>query len=248
MNRRIHILPTSGAVAVAAADILLEAVAEGTVSVALSGGSTPRAMYRELASRPATILDPLRRSRYFFGDERAVGNYHPESNVALAVEEFILPCRIPWSRVYTVDGGTPNLEAEAARYDAVLRTVMKPNADGQPVLDLVFLGLGDDGHTASLFPGTKALGETRRCYVANEVPQKKTRRLTLTLPAINAARRVVFVVTGEGKAAVVAEILGRGDADPVYPSEQVEPARSLWLLDEAAASALDPATRAAIRP
>ncbi|MCC5876457.1 MAG: 6-phosphogluconolactonase [Candidatus Sumerlaeia bacterium] len=243
MEIRIEETPTE--LAIAGARLLLEeasramATHQDHYNVALSGGSTPKTLYRVLAEGYDTNQLILRRMRYFFGDERSVPNDHADSNVRLAKEGFLDALDVPISHVHTVNGGAKNLDAEAALYEEDIRTyVPASNGSSLPAFDLVFLGMGEDGHTASLFPGTKALEVTDRLFVANKVPQLKTERLTLTYPALNAARMRVVLCGGKGKAPVLKEIFTRiiNNEAPVYPIEKLERTNLVWILDREAAS------------
>jgi 6-phosphogluconolactonase len=172
----------------------------------------------------------------FFGDERTVPPEHEDSNYRMAYEALL--SRVPVGSVHRMRGELPPAEA-AASYEEELRECFGP--DEPPSFDLILLGLGEDGHTASLFPETSALDVTDRWVVANPVLKLETTRLTLTIPAINAAKAVTFLVAGEGKAEALKEIL-EGDADPrAYPAKFVRPERGdlTWMVDRAAASLVD---------
>jgi 6-phosphogluconolactonase len=204
--------------------------------VVLSGGSTPRALYARLTRPPFRESIRWDRVLFFFGDERCVPPDHDRSNYRMARETLFDPLKIPAARVLRMKGEAN--PARAARdYENAIR---RRFADRPARFDFVLLGLGEDGHTASLFPSTAALTERRRLAAANEVPKFSEWRLTLTFRALNAARRVVFLVSGPEKAPAVAKILKkrRGYAD--LPASGVAPSRGtlLWLLDEAAASKL----------
>lgn len=209
------------------------AVAErGRFAVALAGGSTPEATYRELA-RDYADRDFWRHTHAFFGDERTVPPEDEDSNYRMAREALLDHVQI--GGVYRMKGElTP--EMAAAEYERDLQGFF----GAAPVFDLILLGIGSDGHTASLFPNTPALGVTDRWTVANPVKKLATERITLTAPVINAARAVEFLVAGESKAEAVAEIL-EGSAEPnEYPSKMIRPEDGglIWLLDTASASAL----------
>ena len=212
------------------------AIAErGRFAVALAGGSTPKATYEVLARDHSQDVD-WPNVHAFFGDERTVPPDHEDSNYRMAREALL--DHVPVGSVHRMRGELPPDEA-AASYERELGQFF----GGEAVLDLVMLGIGPDGHTASLFPGTAALGVTDRLAVANPVPKLGTTRLTLTVPVLNAAREVRFLVAGAGKAGALAEIL-EGDADPrEYPAKLVRPPGGpIWMVDHAAASALhDPA-------
>ncbi|CAA9432117.1 MAG: 6-phosphogluconolactonase, eukaryotic type, partial [uncultured Rubrobacteraceae bacterium] len=208
-----------------------EAIAErGRFAVALAGGSTPKATYEVLARDHAGGVD-WPNVHVFFGDERTVPPDHGDSNYRMAREALL--DHVPVGFVHRMRGELPPDEA-AASYEGELNEFF---GGEPPALDLVMLGIGEDGHTASLFPQTPALEATDRLVVANPVPKLKTTRLTLTAPVLNVARQVVFLVAGEGKAEALAEIL-EGDADPrAYPAKLVRPPGGpTWMVDRAAGS------------
>ena len=211
-----------------------KAIAErGRFAVALAGGSTPKATYEVLARDHASDVD-WADVHVFFGDERTVPPDHEDSNYRMA--RGALLDHVPVGSVHRMKGELPPDEA-AALYEEELLTFFE---DGPPVLDLVMLGIGGDGHTASLFPETSALEVTDRLVVANPVPKLDTTRLTLAVPVLNAARDVNFLVAGEDKAEALKEIL-EGDADPRrYPAKLVQPPGGpVWMVDRAAASMLE---------
>jgi 6-phosphogluconolactonase len=204
--------------------------ARGRFRLALAGGSTPRALYAHLAA--ARDVD-WARVDVFFGDERAVGPDDPQSNYRMARETLLSPAAVPPENVHRLRGEDPELAAAARDYEAAL---------GAPPLDLVLLGMGADGHTASLFPGTAALDERARLCVANDVPQLATRRLTLTYPALLGARDVLFLVAGADKAATLRDVLGPTLDARRWPSQAIlrraQPRPALLFCDRAAVSAL----------
>ena len=205
-----------------------ESIAErGRFAVALAGGSTPKATYEVLARDHAEDVD-WPNVHVFFGDERTVPPDHEDSNYRMAWEALL--DHVPVGSVHRMRGELQPDEA-AASYETDLRQFF----GGEAVLDLVMLGIGDDGHTASLFPETPALEVTDRLAVANPVPKLDTTRLTLTAPVLSAARAVNFLVAGEGKAEALREIL-EGDADPHrYPAKLVRPPGGpTWFVDRAA--------------
>ncbi len=206
----------------------------GRFAVVLAGGSTPKATYGALARDYPGELD-WGRVHVFFGDERTVPPDHEDSNYRMAHEALL--SRVPVGSVHRMRGELPPAEA-AASYEEELREFFGP--DEFPSFDLILLGLGEDGHTASLFPETSALDVTDRWVVANPVLKLETTRLTLTVAAINAAKAVTFLVAGEGKAEALKEIL-EGDADPrAYPAMFIRPEKGdlSWMVDRAAASLL----------
>lgn len=204
----------------------------GLFAVALAGGSTPEKTYRILASEYRDELD-WNGVHVFFGDERTVPPDHEDSNYRMARE--VLLDHVPMGSVHRMQGELEPAEAAAA-YETDLRVFF---GEDPPRLDLVMLGIGEDGHTASLFPETSALDVDDRLVAANPVPKLETTRLTLTVPVLNAARAVDFLVAGEGKAEALRKIL-EGDADPhAYPAKLVRPEGGPdWLVDRAAASLL----------
>ncbi|HET7480631.1 MAG TPA: 6-phosphogluconolactonase [Rubrobacteraceae bacterium] len=200
----------------------------GRFTVALAGGSTPKATYEILARDYADEVD-WSRVHVFFGDERTVPPDHEDSNYRMAREALL--DHVPIGSVHRMRGELSPEEA-AASYENELREFFGGNL---PSLDLVMLGIGEDGHTASLFPNTPALDVTDHWVVENPVEKLDTVRLTLTKPVINAARAVVFAVAGEGKAEALREIL-EGEVDPHdYPAKFVQPAGgAVWMVDRSA--------------
>lgn len=226
------------------AEVVGAAVAErGTAAVALSGGSTPKRMGELLAGPEYRDRIPWGRLEIFWGDERWVPEASPESNAGEARRTFLDRVPLPPQRIHTfaTEGIEPELAAIA--YAARLRTIVGPTdpAAGLPRFDLVLLGMGDDGHTASLFPGTEALHETAALVVANRVPKLDAVRLTFTAPLLNNAREVVFLIGGAGKAEMLAAVLDGPERPTDLPSQMIRPAagRLTWLVDQAAAAKLD---------
>jgi len=210
----------------------------GRFAVALAGGSTPKATYEVLARDYADSLD-WERVHVFFGDERPVPPDHEDSNYRTARETLLSRIRV--GSVHRMHCELPTEEAAAA-YEQELREFFV--TDELPSFDLILLGLGEDGHTASLFPETSALDVTDRWVVANPVLKLETTRLTLTIPVINAAKSVTFLAAGRDKAEALKEIL-EGDADPrEYPAKVVRPESGdlTWMVDKAAAKHLDKLT------
>jgi 6-phosphogluconolactonase len=234
MPRNLHVLPDAAALAQAAAGHFLTLAApaidsRGRFDVALAGGSTPKAMNAILAAQPQAI--DWTRVRFFFGDERCVPPDHPDSNYRMTRETLFAPLAIEPAQIFRMHGeDEPHAAADA--YDALLARELGAEA----ILDAVFLGMGPDGHTASLFPGTIAgIDETRRA-VANFVPKFGTFRLTLTPLAINAARHVTITAGGAEKAGSLAAVLDGPREPNTYPSQLVVPASGnlTWLVDAAA--------------
>ncbi|HEY9283581.1 MAG TPA: 6-phosphogluconolactonase [Pyrinomonadaceae bacterium] len=223
------------------AQLAEKAISErGRFSVALAGGSTPRRVYEILAGDdgPGRLID-WTKVHVFFGDERTVPPDHADSNFGMAHGALLSRVALPAENVHRMIG-EGDAVANARLYEDELRSFFGDDADW-PAFDLVMLGMGDDGHTASLFPATAALEERRAWVAANWVEKFDTFRITLTAPAINHAARVLFTVTGAGKAARLKEVVeGARDAARL-PSQLIEPrGGSLdWFVDEAAAAQLD---------
>jgi 6-phosphogluconolactonase len=220
------------------AELAREAVDErGAFSVALSGGSTPRRVYELLAGDEFRGGVDWQRVHVFFGDERTVPPDHADSNYRMANEALLSRVPVPAENIHRIEG-LGDAAANASAYESVMRDFF---GDAEwPRFDLVMLGMGDDGHTASLFPHTSALEERRAWVVANWVEKLGTRRITLTAPAINAARHVLFLVNGAGKAERLREVL-KGERDPArLPSQLIRPHDGTleWFVDRAAAADL----------
>lgn len=246
----IEILPDAEALALRAADVFAlaaqaAAAARGRFAVALSGGETPRALYRHLARQQFSQKVPWRRVHLYWGDERCVPQEDPASNYGMARETFIKHVPIAPSNVHRMQGER-DPEAAALAYEEELRALAKLErpAGDVPVFDLVLLGLGRDGHTASLFPHSPALEEEGRFCVATEAPDGAA-RLTVTWPVINSARRVMVLVSGADKAGMIAEVFEGFRLPKAVPAQGIAPVKGqlLWLLDEAAAAELSPAAR-----
>ncbi len=212
---------------------------QGHFYVALSGGSTPRELYRVLASNEFRGQVDWARVHLFWGDERAVPADSPESNYGMARRELLLRVPIPPANVHRMEAEDVNIGRAAHKYEATLREFLPLDDRGFPRFDLILLGVGPEGHTASLFPGAKLLRETSRWVSTPLVPKLGARRMTLTLPVLEAARRVLFLVSGAEKAAILQEVLC-GHPEPPLPAQLVKPREGerLFLVDEAAAAKL----------
>lgn len=238
----IEIYPDVASLARAAAEAVVKLAAEaitarGRFSIGLSGGSTPRTLYALLASTPFAGRIDWANVHIFWGDERCVPPNHPDSNTRMARETWLDHVTIPASQVHRMRGELdPGPAAE--EYEQLLRTFFTQAAG--PRFDLLLLGMGDDGHTASLFPGTPALHENIRWTVANYVEKLKAWRITLTPPAINAAAHVRFLAAGESKAAVLHDVLRGPYLPEKYPSQLIRPTSGhlVWMVDTAASSLL----------
>jgi 6-phosphogluconolactonase len=213
--------------------------ARGQFSVALSGGNTPRAVYSLLADEHKELS--WDRIHVFFGDERRVPPDHPDSNFRMASESLLSKVPIPEKNVHRIRA---ELEPEAAAkdYDDQLAEFFHLNDHDWPRFDLVLLGLGDDGHTASLFPGSSALSDVSSRVAANWVEKLQTFRITLTFPVLNHAADVIFLVSGESKAQILNAVLRPGAGK--YPAQGIQPenGRLLWLADQDAGRLLRFAT------
>jgi len=208
--------------------------ARGRFTVALSGGSTPRGVYSLLAQANDLAWDKI---HLFFGDERHVPPNHPYSNYRMVNESLLLKLLIPPENVHRMAAELDAGQA-AAKYEAELHDFFQPQPGEWPRFDLIMLGMGPDGHTASLFPGSAGLNENSRWVVANWVDKFQTHRLTFTFPVINHAAEVIFLVAGEDKSQVLKEVL-QGTTES-YPCQRVKPlnGRLLWIVDNAAAKLL----------
>lgn len=220
----------------AAAEQIAEALGPSSqgrvVTLALSGGSTPRRVHEILSELPGIDWSNV---HVFWGDERTVPPEHEESNYRMAKESLLDRAPIPEAQIHRMAGESDPVEA-AEEYEQTIREVFGVNPPAVPQFDIIVLGMGADGHTASLFPGTAALDERERIVVANHVPQLDTDRLTLTFPVLNAARLVLFIVAGSDKTGAVERCFS-GSAD-VPPAGRVVPVSGerRWLLDAGAAS------------
>ena len=217
-----------------------DAVAErGRFTIALSGGSTPKNLFNLLATNARTVL-PWDRMFFFFGDERHVPPTDPESNYHMADESLLSKVPVPPGNVFRIPAENPDAAAAAAAYEKTLEKFFALQPGQFPVFDLILLGMGPDGHTASLFPGTAGLQEKSRLVIANWVEKFKTSRITLTLPVLNAARCVTFLVSGTDKAPALHAVLDSDAPGEQYPSKLVRPTdgKLIWLVDRAAASEL----------
>jgi 6-phosphogluconolactonase len=219
----------------AAAWVANACAATNRFDIALAGGSTPRRLYERLAQPPYAPTTDWSRWHVWFGDERAVPPSHEASNFRMARASLLEHVRIPAAQIHRSPADDPDLERGARRYREELRS-SAPMHKGMPHLDVVLLGLGDDGHTASLFPGDSALAVTDRSCTPGYAVQEPRQRLTLTFPAINAAKRVAFLVTGDGKAAAL-----RGVVAGTVPASRVHPTDGelVWFLDSAAAHSIE---------
>jgi 6-phosphogluconolactonase len=236
------------ATARAAAQLFSEAAAKaaqanGLARIAISGGTTPKAMFTLLADPAEPFLKtvPWDRIELYWVDERCVPPDDVESNYRMTRETLLSKVPLSAERVHRMEGEL-DPEVAAARYESVIRNTFKLEGAETPTFDLVLLGMGDDGHTASLFPHTEALNEMSHIVVPNHVPQKDTWRITLTWPVINQGREVAFLIEGKGKSDVLHDVFLGPYQPETYPSQIIRPAngRLTLLLDQAAAAKLPP--------
>ncbi len=223
-------------------------VARGRFAAALSGGSTPRDLYQLLATPDFSSKIDWNRTHLFWGDERAVPPDHPDSNFRMANDALLSRVPIPAANVHRVRAEL-NPEDAALDYEQTLREfylaspVMQERADVRviPRFDLILLGIGEDAHTASLFPHTTALHEATRWVAANYVEKLKTFRITLTPLVLNAVANVMFLVAGADKAAAVRAVLSGERRPDEFPAQLVQPTNGqvVWLLDKAASARLE---------
>jgi len=232
MTPEIVVLPDPAALAREATNrfvaLARSAIAEqGRFSVALSGGSTPRLLYEQLAAQPIE----WQQVHVFWGDERCVPPDHPDSNYGMARRALLSHIGIPAHNVHRLKGEL-DPEQAARQYEDELRALF----GSLPRFDLILLGMGADAHTASLFPGTLALNEQRRWVVAQYVQKSQNQRLTLTPPAINQAAHVMFLVAGRDKAAAIQSVWHGPHNPGRFPAQIVRPVtgRVIWLVDRAA--------------
>jgi len=246
VNREIGILADGAAIAERAAQEFVQAAAEavrikGSFNVALAGGSTPKALYSLLVNDPALRSQvPWDKMHLFFGDERHVAPDHPDSNFRMALEAMISKSPLKPEQVTRIKGEYPDADEAALEYEKALREYFKLKADEYPRFDLVLAGMGNEGHTLSLFPRTKALHPDGRLVVRNWIGKLCTERITLTAPAASNAALIIFMVTGADKAPALKAVL-EGPFEPEQlPAQLLQPqnGKLLWLVDTAAGSML----------
>lgn len=232
------------AVAQAAAQLFTKSAinavaARGLARIAISGGTTPKAMFALLADPAQPFLKqvPWDKLDLYWVDERCVPPGNSESNYRMTSEALLSKVPLAAEHVHRMEGEL-DPEVAAARYESTIRNTFKLEGAETPTFDLVLLGMGDDGHTASLFPHTEALNDLTHIAIANHVPQKNTWRITLTWPVINQGREVAFLIEGAGKAQVLCDVFTGPYQPDTLPSQIIRPAsgRLTLLLDAAAAS------------
>jgi len=238
MNKIVEVLPDQAALIQRSLAVVLEkmqtAIQErGQCTIALSGGSTPKPLYEAIAAQNL----PWEQIHVFWGDERYVPPVHPDSNQKMAREAWLDRVDLPASNIHPMPTIAADPVVDAQQYEQALQQFFQVSAGVFPALDIILLGMGDDGHTASLFPHTDALQvRDRMITVGNKDAQP---RLTFTVPLINQARCVLFVVAGANKRPALAQIFAPTGDDQSYPSRLIQPQGELWwLLDEAAGQEL----------
>ncbi|MBX3319232.1 MAG: 6-phosphogluconolactonase [Nitrospira sp.] len=211
----------------------------GRCLIALSGGSTPKTLYQTVRTSEWKTRFNWSRLVFLFGDERCVEPDHADSNFGMAQCELFQPLNLPQDRIHRMKGEYTDPSSAAEEYEKTLRDVTQCPPPDIPRIDLVLLGLGDDGHTASLFPGTSALHEGTKLVTVGQAPTGIRSRLTLTLGVLNHAAVVLFMATGGGKAEMVRRVI-ESDTEQLLPASRVSPetGRLVWILDQAAAQHL----------
>ena len=247
-----QVYPNPATLAEAAAELFTAAAmqavsARGRARIAISGGTTPKAMFKLMAdpAQPFLTEIPWSKLDLFWVDERAVPPTDPESNYRMTRETLLDHIPLPPTQIHRIEAEL-DPQVAASKYESTLRNAFKLEGAETPTFDLIFLGMGDDGHTASLFPHTDGLNNITDLVIANHVPQKDTWRITLTAPVINQGREVAFVIEGSAKSQLLAEVLTGPWQPDTYPSQLIRPANGdlLFLLDAATAAHLPPATPA----
>ncbi len=246
VHREVRVLRDASALCDAAATEFVRAAAEtvqekGSFSVALSGGSTPRALYSKLATDAALRAQvPWDKMQIFFGDERHVPPDDNDSNFRMAQEALFSKAPLAPQQIARIKGEYPDAAEAAREYEQAIRQSFQLAGGALPRFDLVLLGMGPDGHTASLFPGTKALHEEQQLVVSNWVGKFFTDRITLTPPVINNAARVIFLVQGVDKTQALKAVL-EGPYEPEQlPAQLIQPKNGIliWLVDRMSAPLL----------
>jgi 6-phosphogluconolactonase len=242
MSTNVVVVDDERQLARTAAEIVADAMraaisSDGVFRLALAGGSTPRLVHGVLAEEPRYRALPWSRVDVFWGDERTVPPDHPDSNYRMALDTLLSKVPIDPSRVFRIPADDPDPHRAADRYEQVVRAAFDVQPPILPRFDLILLGVGADGHTASLFPSSPTLLERERLVVASWAEALSTWRVTLTLPVINAAAQVTFMVSGAAKAAAVAATLEPPAGSTPPPAALVQPVdgRVTWVLDAPAA-------------
>lgn len=246
-NQKIKIVADAEAMGRAAAETLVKHISESlqtrdVYSIALSGGSTPRRLYRLLAGDSELRGKiPWKRVHFFWGDERHVPPDHPDSNYHMAFEAMLSRIPVPPANIHRIHAEDPDADQAAGDYARDIRRFFDIASGEIPRFNCVLLGMGSDGHTASLFPGSPALGEQKRLVVANWVEKFQSYRITLTVSVFNNADLILFLVSGKQKADALQAVLEGDWAPDRYPAQRIQPKHGsmLWFLDRPATKRLD---------
>jgi len=219
--------------------------ARGIFTLALAGGSTPKKLYSLLATDPVHRNFPWDKTQIFFGDERHVPPDHPDSNYLMVKNTLLSTGLVPEANLHRICAELPDAKRAAADCEIEMHTIFPESMrlNGFPRFDAILLGMGPDGHTASLFPDSLGLAEKKLWIISNWVEKFKTDRITFTFPVLNAARHVLLLVAGADKTDMLRQVLVDYRDKPVYPVQHVQPldGAKIWMLDHAAAAKLPPA-------
>jgi len=245
-NRKVALFANGMEIAQRAADEVVRiaseaAAARGAFTIALSGGSTPKVLYALLAENPALRNSlPWDKMKVFFGDERHVGPGHADSNFQMASDSILSKVPLQPKQIHRIKGEYPDTAQAAVEYQATIQREFGLKEGEFPRFDLVLLGMGSEGHTLSLFPGTKALHETQRIVTRNWVGKLYTERITLTAPAANNAANIIFMIAGADKACALKAVLEGPHEPEQLPAQMIQPSNGKlsWLVDQAAGSML----------
>ena len=244
-QRDIHVYPSTPALLEAAAQHLLDharqaIAARNSFTLALAGGSTPKGLYAMLAAPPFRSQLDWTKIRFFWGDERHVPPDHADSNFRMAHEALLSRVPVSMAHVHRVPGELPDAQTAADQYEAVLREQFNASEPDVPRFDFILLGMGPDGHTASLFPGARAVHETSRLVAAPRVEKFQTSRITFTPVLLNHARQVTFLICGKAKAETLHAVLEGPFQPDLLPAQIIGPRDGTltWFVDQEAAGAL----------
>jgi len=245
-NRNVELFADGMEIARRAADEVVRiaseaAAARGAFTIALSGGSTPKVVYALLAENAALRNSlPWNKMKVFFGDERHVGPGHADSNFQMASDAMLSKVPLQPKQIHRIKGEYPDAAQAAIEYEATIQREFGLKDGEFPRFDLVLLGMGSEGHTLSLFPGTKALRETQRMVTRNWVGKLYTERITLTAPAANNAENIIFIIAGADKACALKAVLEGPHEPEQLPAQMIQPSNGTlsWLVDQAAGSML----------
>lgn len=235
----IEVLPDKGSLVDRARELILEKIKSAIAqrdycTIALAGGSTPKPLYQNLAQESL----PWEKIHIFWGDERYVPSDHPDSNQKMAREAWLDQVSIPDSNIHPMSTTGPNPQADAAKHEQEIREFFQCGEQDIPSLDIILLGMGDDGHTASLFPQTEALTVRDRLITVGN--KGDSQRLTFTAPLINQGRCVILLVAGANKRPALAQVFAPQGDENQYPSRLIQPQGELWwLLDQEAGAEIE---------